>query len=399
MRPLSDWDDWVSSKLDRRERDGLMRTLRPVERTGARTVCKDGRDLLNFSSNDYLGLSQHPAVLAGAQRDLQKGTGATASRLMAGTDHDYVALENAVAFFKGTEAALVFGSGYLANVGTIPALVGRHDAVFSDRLNHASIVDGIRISGARSFRYRHNDVEDLERLLRQAEGEGAEHKLIVTETLFGMDGDFAPLAGIVDLKNRYGAALMVDEAHAVGVFGPQGRGWAHELGLASEVDIHMGTFSKALGLYGGYVATKQSWARYLLNTARSFVYTTALPPAVIGGIGAAMEIVMAADYQRKRLRHLSDMFRDGLKRLGLDRGASVSSQIQPVVVGGAAEVVAAGLQLEELGVLAVAIRPPTVPQGGARLRFSICASHSEEDITLALAALEKVAAGSSNHAG
>jgi 8-amino-7-oxononanoate synthase len=333
--------------------------------------------------------------MAAAERDLRKGTGATASRLMAGTDYDYVALESAVAFFKGTEAALVFGSGYLANVGTIPSLVGRHDAVFSDRLNHASIVDGINLSGARAYRYRHNDMEQLEQMLAGAEG--AERKLIVTETLFGMDGDLAPLERIVELKDRYGAALMVDEAHAVGVLGPEGRGWAHAAGVAGRVDVHMGTFSKAMGLYGGYVAGRESWIRYLVNTARSFVYTTGLPPAVIGGVSAAIEMVMAADYERMRITHLSRRFRQGLAALGVGTGNSVS-QIQPVVLGGAAEVVDLSRRLEDLGVMAVPIRPPTVPQGGARLRFSICATHTDEDIDLALRALATVA-GDLVHAG
>jgi 8-amino-7-oxononanoate synthase len=387
VRTLSDWDSWVSSRLDRLERDGLMRRLRPADHTSARTVRREGPELVNFSSNDYLGLSRHPAVMAGSERDLRKGAGATASRLMAGTDYDYVALENAVAFFKGTEAALVFGSGYLANVGTIPALVGHGDAVFSDRLNHASIVDGMLLSGAAVRRYRHNDMEDLEQMLREHRGTG--RKLIVTETLFGMDGDLAPLEEIVELKNRYGAALMVDEAHATGVYGPQGRGWAHQLGLQDEVDVHMGTFSKAFGLYGGYIATKRSWADYLVNSARSFVYTTALPPALIGGAGAAIEIVMASDYLRDRIGELSALFRDGLAGIGLDAGTS-RSQIQPVIVGEADRVVELSARLEELGVLAVPIRPPTVPQGGARLRFSICATHTEDDIASALSALKTV---------
>lgn len=387
MRALSDWDPWISSRLDRLENDGLMRRLRPADHTSARTVRRDGPEMVNFSSNDYLGLSQHPAVMAGAERDLRKGTGATASRLMAGTDYDYVALENAVAFFKGTEAALVFGSGYLANIGTIPALVRHGDAVFSDRLNHASIVDGILLSGAAVRRYPHNDMEYLERLLKEHRGTG--RKLIVTETLFGMDGDLAPLEQIVELKNRYGAALMIDEAHAVGVYGPQGRGLAHQLGLQDEVDVHMGTFSKAFGLYGGYVATRRSWADYLVNSARSFIYTTALPPALIGGAGAAIEMVMASDHLRERIFELSALFRQGLSGMGLDCGNS-TSQIQPVIVGEADRAVELSARMEELGVLAVPVRPPTVPQGGARLRFSISATHTENDVAAALAALATV---------
>ncbi|CAN5763343.1 8-amino-7-oxononanoate synthase [soil metagenome] len=386
MRPLSEWESWVSSRLDRLERDGLKRRISPADRTSARTVRREGPELVNFSSNDYLGLSRHPAVLAGAERDLRKGAGATASRLMAGTDYDYVALENAVAFFKRTEAALVFGSGYLANIGTIPALVGRRDAVFSDRLNHASIVDGIRLSGAAAYRYRHNDMQELEQMLREAPEGG--RKLIVTETLFGMDGDLAPLERIVDLKNRYGAALMIDEAHATGVLGPQGRGLAHQFGLEGEVDVSMGTFSKALGLYGGYIATKRSWADYLVSSARTFIYTTALPPAVVGGVGAAIEMVLGGDYLRERLTELSAVFRKGLADLGLDSGSR--SHIHPVVIGSAAGVVGISAQLEEIGVLAVPIRPPTVPDGSARLRFSICASHTEGDVEVALDALKKV---------
>lgn len=385
MRPLSDWDSWVSSKLDRLEREGLLRRLNPGDRVSARTVRRDRGELVNFCSNDYLGLSQHPAVLAGAERDLRNGAGATASRLMAGTDYDYVALENAVAFFKGTQAALVFGSGYLANLGAIPALVGRGDAVFSDRLNHASIVDGIRLSGATAFRYRHNDMDELEQMLRDSPGE---RNLIVTETLFGMDGDLAPLDKIVELKNRYGAALMIDEAHATGVIGPQGRGWAHQLGVEGEVELSMGTFSKAFGVYGGYVATSRKWADYLLSTARSFVYTTALPPAVVGGVGAAIEMVLAGDYLRERVKELSELFREGLAAIDLDAGNS-RSQIQPVVVGGSDQVVEISARLEELGILAVPIRPPTVQQGSARLRFSICAPHTEQDIESAIGALEK----------
>lgn len=386
MRSLTGWDGWIVSQLDRLERDGLLRSLKPGERLSARTVERDGRELVNFSSNDYLGLSQHPALLAGAQRDLQKGAGATASRLMAGNDYDYAALEAAVAFFKSTEAALVFGSGYLANLGIIPALAGRHDAVFSDRLNHASIVDGIRLSGARLYRYRHNDLGDLERQLKEAGGSG--RKLIVTESLFGMDGDPAPLEGIVELKHRHGAALMIDEAHATGVLGPEGRGLAHQLGLAGEVDVSMGTFSKALGMYGGYVATRAEWARYLTSAARTFVYSTALPPSVVGGLGAALEMAMAGDYLRYRLAGLVRAFRNGLDELGLP--ASSPSQIQPVVFGSAQEAVRAGSRLAELGVLAVPVRPPTVPRGTARLRFSITAAHTEEDVALALEALAEV---------
>lgn len=386
-RGVGDWDGWIGERVARLRADSLLREPRPLDRTSARTVLRDGRELVNFASNDYLGLARHPALLAASQRDLRKGAGSTASRLMAGTDHDYAALEDALAWFKGTDSALVFGSGYLANIGTIPALVGRHDTVFVDRLNHASIVDGARISGAHIMRFSHLDMQELDRLLGEAPVSG--RKLIVTESLFGMDGDFADLEQLVALKQRHRAALMLDEAHSVGVYGPQGRGWAHAEGLAGEVDLHMGTLSKAMGLYGGYVAGRSEWIRYLKSAARSFVYTTALPPVVVGGAGAALELVMAADRERRRVGELAARFRRGLVEQGMAY-APARSQIQPVVLGSSVASLQAGASLAQAGVLAVPIRPPTVPSGAARLRFSINAAHTEADIDMALGALATV---------
>jgi 8-amino-7-oxononanoate synthase len=386
------WAVFLANELGRREEAALLRSLRPFERDGAWVVTDDGRRLLNLSSNDYLGLASHPAVVEAAARATRgRGAGATASRLVAGTDPAYRELEERLADFQGADAALVFGSGYLANLGTIAALVGRGDAVFSDRLNHASIVDGCRLSRAAIHRYGHNDVDELEAMLARADRAGVRRKLIVTESVFSMDGDVAPLAEIVELKERYGAALLLDEAHGDGVFGPRGEGMAHALGVADRVDLHLGTFGKALGAYGAYVAGRELWIRYLLNAARSFVFTTALPPSVISAVEAALELVQDAEEPRRRLEASATAFRDRLVALGLDTGGS-TTQIVPVVVGKSETALALGRTLEEAGVLAIAIRPPTVPSGAARLRFSLTALHTQAELDGALEAVEQALA-------
>lgn len=383
----ADWRAFLGEELDRRAEADLLRDLRTVERDGAWVVTEDGRRLLSFSSNDYLGLSCHPAVMAAAAHAATRGAGATAARLVVGTDSRYRELEARLAEFQGAEAALVFGSGYLANIGVIAGLLGRGDAVVSDRLNHASIVDGCRLSGATIHRYGHLDLDELEAMLRRAAREGARRTMIVTESVFGMDGDVAPLAEIVELKERYGAALVVDEAHADGVFGPQGQGYAHELGVADRVDLHMGTFSKAFGAYGAYVAGDSLWIRSLVNASRTFVFTTALPPAVIGAVGAALDVVREAHDLRALLRAMASRFRERLTELGLDIGAS-STQIVPVVVGESGAALELSRALERSGILAVAIRPPTVPLGAARLRFSLTALHQEDELERTLDAIE-----------
>jgi len=382
------WDELLAQELAERDAAGLTRSLRPLERHGAWVEREDGRRLLNLSSNDYLGLASHPAVREAAARAAGRGAGATASRLIVGTDAATSALEERLADFQGTEAALVFGSGFLANVGVVSALVGSDDAVFSDRLNHASIIDGCRLSRAAIHRYDHVDVDQLETLLQR---DRSRRKLIVTESVFSMDGDVAPLAELVELKERYGAALLVDEAHADGVFGPHGEGMAHELGLADRIDLHLGTFGKAFGVYGAYVAGGAVWVRYLLNAARSFVFTTALPPAVIGAVDAALDLVREADDARVELRAKASAFRDGLRTLGLDTQRSLT-QIVPAVVGGNEAALDLARALEEQGVLAVAIRPPTVPQGRARLRFSITAAHERADLEDGLNAVAQAVA-------
>jgi 8-amino-7-oxononanoate synthase len=381
------WDQFLGEELERRSEAGLLRSLRPFRREGAWVVTEQDRRLLNLSSNDYLGLASHPDVLDAAARAASRAGGATASRLIVGTDPAYSALEAKLADFQGADAALVFGSGYLANVGVISCLVGRGDAIFSDSLNHASIIDGCRLSRATIYRYGHRDVDELEAMLQGADRAGVARKLIVTESVFSMNGDVAPLSEIVELKERYGAALLVDEAHADGVFGSHGEGYAQELGVADQVELHLGTFGKAFGAYGAYVAGSALWLRYLVNASRSFVFTTGLPAAVIGAVDAALDVVRAADELRADLQTRSERFRARLMSLGLDTCGS-STQIVPLVVGESDAAVALSEALEEAGVLAVAIRPPTVPPATARLRFSLTALHEDDELDDALAAIE-----------
>jgi 8-amino-7-oxononanoate synthase len=383
------WESDLARRLAERDEAGLLRRLTPVDRPVEPVVEREGRRLVNLASNNYLGLAGHPAVSEAMARAARRGAGATASRLVAGTDPEVLELEERIAAFDGAEDALVFGSGYLANVGVLSALVGRDDVVFSDRLNHASIIDGVRLSRATVHRYEHADAEHLETLLARTDPAG--RRLIVTESVFSMDGDVAPLEAIAGLAERYGAALVVDEAHAGGVFGPEGQGYVHELGLEGRVDLTIGTFGKAFGVYGAYVSGRRLWIDYLVNTCRTFVFTTGLPPAVIGGIGAALELVREAGDLRSRLRAAATRFRARFEELGLDSCGS-TTQIVPAVVGENEAALAFARILEARGVLGVAIRPPTVPEGTARIRFSLTAAHTEEHVDHALAAVAAAAA-------
>jgi 8-amino-7-oxononanoate synthase len=390
MRSLTDeWDAALAESLARLDDDGLLRRLRPFERRGAKVRTADGRELLDLCSNDYLGLSQHPALAEAAARAArERGTGATASRLVVGNDPEYERLEERLADWKGTEAALVLGSGYAANAGVIPALAGRGDSIYSDELNHASIVDGCRLSRADVHVYRHLDVEHLEELLERTR---PRRRLIVTDTVFSMDGDTAPLHELVALRERFGAGLMVDDAHGAGVFGPSGEGYVHELGVAEQVDLQLGTFSKAFGGYGAYVAGRRDWIRHLENACRSLVYSTGLPPTVVAVADAALDLVRDADEPRVALRRKSEDFRARLDGLGLDTCGS-STQIVPVRVGEPERALALSAEIEKRGVLCVAIRPPTVPPGTSRLRFSLTATHDDGDLERALDAIAAAAA-------
>lgn len=364
---------------------GLLRTLEPIEAIGPGRVTINSRVLIDFASNDYLGISQHPALVEGANAALKRwGVGARASRLMSGDTRLHHELEDAVARLKGTEAAILFGSGYLANLGIISALCGKGDVVFSDRLIHASMVDGILLSGARIFRFRHNDLNHLESLLKQHRG-GFKRALILVESLYSMEGDEADVAGLIGLKKRFDAFLLVDEAHAVGVFGEHGEGLV-TTAQAGDVDLIVGTFGKALGGYGAFAAVSGALKRFLINRSRTFIFSTALPPPVIGANIAAIGIVDREKARRLKLIELSMYLRTRLMRsLGIN--ISGRSQIVPVIVGGNEKATQLSERLKAAGLFVKAIRPPTVPQGTARIRLSVTAWHSKEDIDALVEAL------------
>jgi 8-amino-7-oxononanoate synthase len=367
----------VAERLEELRESGLYRRLRLVEGEQGARVTLDGRPVLLLCSNDYLGLAGDPRVReAAAGAAMRWGAGAGASRLIAGNMQPHRALEERLAAFEGYEAALLFGSGYLANVGTIAALAGRGEVVFSDELNHASIVDGCRLSRAETFVYRHRDVEHLAWGLSKA---GERSSLIVSDGLFSMDGDVAPLAELLELARRRGCRLMVDEAHATGALGPGGRGSVAAAGLSGEVDVVMGTLGKALGSYGAYVCASRELADYLLNTARSFIFSTALPPPTVAAALAALKLLEAEPQQVERLAANAATLRRSLAAEGLPVG-DAGSQIVPVTVGDPEQAMALCERALEHGVFAQGIRPPTVPPGSSRLRFTVMATHQTAEL-------------------
>ncbi len=386
-------DAFLRDALARREAAGLRRALRAVDGAQDTHLAVAGRSVLSLCSNNYLGLANHPALIeaaARAARDL--GVGAGASRLISGSMRIHHDLEARLAAFKRTDACLLFTSGYHANLGVIPALVGEGDAVFSDAFNHASLIDGCRLSRAAVHVYRHGDVAALEEALRAAPGQ---RRLIVTDSVFSMDGDTAPLAAICALAEQYGAMVMVDEAHATGVVGPRGAGVVDALGLQERVFVQMGTLGKALGGFGAYVAGSRPLIDHLINSARSFIYTTALPPPMVAVAIAALEVVEREPERRAALRANAIRLRSGLRRLAFDVPGDDEGHIAPVMLGGAAETVRLSAALLADGVLALAIRPPTVPPGTARIRATVMATHSAADIDAAVAAFERARAGGS----
>jgi 8-amino-7-oxononanoate synthase len=369
---------------DRRQTDRL-RSLTPLIPIDATQVLKQNQPLINFSSNDYLGLSKHPALIDRAKDYSQRyGTSATASRLVAGTYDIHSALEDRLAAAVGQESALLFGTGFQANLTLLPSLADHHSLVLCDRLIHNSLLQGIQLSGARFSRYRHNDLEALESALQAAQAKPYNRILIVSETLFSMDGDRSDVPALVDLAQRYGAILYLDDAHALGVLGPNGMGLAaHQPG----VDLVVGTFGKAFGSFGAFVACSRSLRDYLINCCPGLIYTTALPPSVIGSIDAALDLIPGMGADRQRLDAQGSLLRDRLTTLGYDCGPS-TSQIVPAIVGGEAEALALATGLEAQGFLAIAIRPPTVPIGSARLRFTLSSAHSTAQCEALLQALE-----------
>jgi 8-amino-7-oxononanoate synthase len=374
----------IQQELDHLESQHLRRRLQIVEAIlpGGR-VRIGKREFLNLSSNDYLGLAGDTRLIRASQGAAAAwGAGSTASRLIVGTLALHQQVEEDVAAFKGTARAVLFNTGYMANVGVIAGLMGKGDVILSDKLNHASIIDGMRLSESAFFRYPHRDLERLEALLKKHSG--ARRLLIVTDSVFSVDGDVAPLRELVALKERYGAWLMIDEAHATGVLGTTGAGLAEACSLTGKIEIHMGTFSKALGSFGAYVAGEAPFVELLHNRARSLIYSTALPPAVLGAMQAALAIVRQEPFRRVSLLNQASRFRDRLQEAGFDTLDS-ETQIIPVLVGDNAGALEFASRLQEEGIMAVAIRPPTVPPGGARLRLSLSAAHGAADLDRAVA--------------
>ncbi|MDQ0877442.1 8-amino-7-oxononanoate synthase [Paenibacillus sp. V4I3] len=370
----------LEKELEALERASLERHLRasaPVPGRRGYTL-REEKVLLNLSSNDYLGLAQHPAIVE-AMRDtlLIEGAGASASRHVTGNLPPYGHLEKALAEWQNCDAALVFANGYMANIGVIGALVSRSDVVFSDQFNHASIVDGIAMSRAEHARYRHNDLEHLRALLNKYRDK--RRKLIITDAVFSMDGDQAHLLELAALKREYGAMLMIDEAHSGGIYGLRGEGLVYELGLQNDVDIHMGTFSKSFGVYGAYVCGTSTLIRWLINKARPLMYSTALPPSIVAGISKSLELVQTEHWRREQLLSTSHFFRSSLCKAGFNVGRG-DSPIVPLIVGDNDTALRFSNALEKEGIAAVAIRPPTVPAGTARIRFSLSASHTLNEL-------------------
>ncbi len=368
----------LTARLAEVKESGLYRRLRAVEGAQDAAIILEGQEVLLFSSNNYLGLANHPALKLAAQEAIERyGCGSGASRLISGSMAVHHELEHRLAALKKTEAALVFPTGYHANIGVLSALMGPDDTILSDSLNHASIIDGCRLSRADTRVYRHADTEHLGELLKACPATG--QRLIVTDSVFSMDGDLAPLAEIVSLARQYDTWVMVDEAHATGVFGPHGGGLVEELGLTEEVDIQMGTLGKALGCVGAFVAGSHELIDWLVNRARSFIYTTAIPPAVAAAVLAALDIVEQEPERRQQLWNNTRMLADGLRSLGYTLGAT-RSQILPVIIGEACETMSVAAAILQRGVFAHGIRPPTVPEGTSRIRVTPMATHTQDQL-------------------
>jgi glycine C-acetyltransferase/8-amino-7-oxononanoate synthase len=382
----------IEARLAELERLGLSRRLRLLSGPQGPTVLLEGRPVMLLCSNNYLGLADHPRVReAAADAAMRWGVGAGASRLVSGTMTIHRRLEERLAAFQRSEACLLFGSGYLANMGVIGALAGRGDKVFSDELNHASIVDGCRLSRAEVIIYRHADVEHLHWCLyHHGRREGQGRQLIVTDSVFSMDGDVAPLEEIVELAHAAGAQLLVDEAHAIGTIGPGGRGALAEAGLEGEVDAVVGTLGKSLGSYGAYVCGSEEMIRLLINTARSLIFSTAPPPPAAAGALAALELLQERPQRVGRLRSNARALRRALAEEGFPVVDS-EMQIVPLIVGDERPTMSLCQKALEAGVFAQAIRPPTVPAGTSRLRLAAMASHTASELRMAAGVLGEAA--------
>ncbi len=381
---------WEEEILDL-ERSGLKRRLRDLSGAQGRMITLDGKEVLNFCSNNYLGLADDPRLRRAAVEVIEKeGVGSGASRLISGNMAAHRALEETIAHFKGTQGALVFSAGYMANVGIISSVFGRDDIIFGDRLNHASIIDGIVLSQAKFRRYPHCDMETLEEMLRSATG--FRWRGIITDSVFSMDGDIAPLDKIVALAERYDCLVMIDEAHALGVIGKHGKGLAEYFGVEDKIAIQMGTLSKAAGCFGAYCSGSKALIDFLINKARSFMYTTAIPPAVAASAQKAIQIIRDDTMLRQLLWENTHYFKKALDQIGFDTLGS-QTPIIPIIVGESRLTVEFSRRLWDEGIFVSAIRPPTVPVHTGRLRLTVMATHTREDLDYALEKLKMIGRG------
>ena len=380
--------DWIQMEYTELEEAGLLRHLRTVRSPPANTITLDENDVVMLGSNNYLGLSTHPSVVrAAASSGTIFGAGASGSRLISGNTNHYTTLENTISELKKTEASLVFSSGYAANTSVIPVLAGEGDLILSDALNHASIIDGCRLSRATKQVYRHCDVEHLKSLLE--ESSGFRRRLIVTDGVFSMDGDIAPLQDIYQLSKEHDAMLLVDDAHGFGILGKKGRGTVSHCGLEGEDIIQMGTLSKAVGGLGGYIAGSQQLVELLINKARGLIFSTGLPPAVLSAANTAIKVMSSTPSLRKQLLENAETLRSVLTSIGYTLLPS-QTQIIPVILGDAKRTTDIAEALIKEDVFAPAIRPPAVPEGTSRLRVTAMATHTDLDIQVAELGFRKV---------
>lgn len=378
---------FIAEELKELEKSGLYRRLRTITSNQEAHVIIGGKKYISFSSNNYLGLANNDKVKEAATKAVKEyGCGAGASRLIVGTMELHTQLEQRIARFEGKPAAILFCTGYVANVGIITALLGKGDLIIIDRLNHASIIDAARLSGAKLLVYPHKDMDRLESILKRYKD--YKKKLIVTDSVFSMNGDFAPIPEIVKLSKQYDAMTMVDEAHATGVIGDMGRGVTESYGLTDEVDIIMGTLSKAVGSLGGFVVGSEKLIEYLQNKARSFIYTTALPPAVCAASIAGLDIIESNPKIKNKFWERVDLVKNGLRKIGFDL-MDTESHIIPVLIKKARTTMEISRYLYENGILVPGIRIPTVPKNTARLRITVMANHTHKDINKLLSVCEE----------
>ena len=378
----------LQSELNERASLGLLRQRSMLQSPQAPHIMVDGKSYLSFCSNDYLGLANHPHLIAALQQGAQQhGVGAGAAHLVSGHNATHHQLENELAAFGGKPAALLFSTGYMANLGVVQALVGKGDTVFADKLNHASLNDAMQLSRAAVKRYRHNDMTQLAQLLKQAK---SGRKLVITDAVFSMDGDLAPLPELLVLCEQYDAWLLIDDAHGFGVLGEQGRGSLAHFGIASKRVICMATLGKAAGVFGAFVAAEQVVIDTLINHARSYVYTTATPPALASALLESLRLIANGDELRDHLQRLIAQLRSGLRSLPWSVMPSATA-IQPLLVGGNQAALNLSAGLRERGIWVAAIRPPTVPQGTARLRITLSAAHRAADVTRLIGSLHELA--------